>query len=123
MATDWQRVQRTDDGDLPSQVLANERRRLVLAVLAEASAPVALGDLASLVACREAGRGREGIDERTDTIHVALYHKDVPKLDDADLVDWDRDRDVVGPGPDFADGIAFVEAIADAEGGRTGGSR
>lgn len=32
---------------------------------------------------------------------IELYHVHLPKLDDLGLVEWDRDRDLVGRGPDF----------------------
>lgn len=102
-----------DSDDRMWQALADERRRLVLAVLAEATPPIALGDLAGLVARREADRRGGLVDDRVEAIHVSLYHRDVPKLAAADLVDWNRDGDLVRPGTNFQDVLRQIETIAE----------
>lgn len=119
MATDWWTVGSTDDGDRVSRVLADERRRLVLSVVAGAETPIALECLASLVARREADWGRAQADYLVDQVHLALYHRDVPKLADAGVIDWDRTRDVVSPGPGFQEALPLAEAIAEAAGGHS----
>lgn len=116
MATDWRSIGSADDRDRISSAIADERRRLVLAVLAGAETPVSLGDLASRVARREVDQWGGRSDRRADAVHVELYHKDVPKLADIGLVDWDRDRDAVRPGPVFQDALLLVDALAAIEG-------
>lgn len=104
----------TDDVDRLARLLSDERRRLALAVLAEAGGPVSLGTLARLVARREMGREGGRVDDLATAVEISLYHRDVPKLDGVDLVDWDRERDVVRPGAALEDALPLVEAIAAA---------
>ena len=117
MVSDRQSGRSADGRDRISRALGDERRRLVLEVLDTAGTPVALCDLARLVARREADRGGGRVDDRVDADHVARYHKHVPKLDDVGLVDWDRDRDLVRPGRHFEDAIALVDAVFASPGG------
>lgn len=77
-------------------VLARERRRHVLRCLLERAEPVALGELASAVARREA----ETADEAPplDRVRMSLYHTHLPRLADAGAVKYDAEREVVAPG-------------------------
>ena len=76
--------------------LSHSRRRHVLDCLNESERPLALADLAEDVADRETDAPRAEIaDEAVTDVHVALHHNHVPKLVDAGLVDYDRERNVV----------------------------
>ena len=88
-------VAATFDPELPDS-LSDPRRRAVVAVLEDAAAPLALADLASDLVERE--RGPAGGDPDYEAIqrrYVMLYHRHVPKLVDAGLVEFDADRRVV----------------------------
>lgn len=80
--------------------LADERRRVVLDCLAGADAPMAVEDLARQVAARRrwgeepAGRSDPPADA-VHRVHVSLHHAHLPKLDDAGLVEYDPDEQVV----------------------------
>lgn len=89
-------------------VLADARRRRVLQYFRTCSDDVAtVTDLADYVA-----RQTEGDDFRT--VSVALHHKDVPKLVEADLVEYDRQTETVRfVGPEF------VYTVLDRANGRT----
>lgn len=83
--------------------LAKERRRVVLDSLAEAEPPVPVDDLARRVAARErrgdrAGEGEPGPGPPEGAVrraHVSLHHTHLPKLEEAGLLDYDPDDQVV----------------------------
>lgn len=75
-------------------LLADERRRLALAALAERSAPVALESLAADVAAREANGASPSPDE-IDRMAVSLHHVHLPRAADLDVIDYDADANRV----------------------------
>lgn len=77
-------------------VLSNRRRRHVLRCLDEYDDPMALADLADEVAVREHGTALTEISaEEVKRIYVSLYHSHVPRLEDAGVVEYNQDRDLV----------------------------
>jgi hypothetical protein len=71
------------------EALADSRRRLVVQYFLRSSADAAtVTDLARYVADRTP-------DEEFETVAVALHHKDVSKLDEADLVEYDDQTETV----------------------------
>ena len=42
-----------------------------------------------------------GPEAKPESVRLALYHIHLPKLDDAGLIEWDRDRNQVSKGPKF----------------------
>jgi len=75
--------------------LARARRRCILRCLNDAEKPLALADLAAEVANRESQRS--DVDPETvKDVYLSLYHVHIPKLADADLVQYDKDRRTVG---------------------------
>ncbi|WP_232686988.1 DUF7344 domain-containing protein [Halobacterium zhouii] len=89
------------EADALFSCLADARRRAVLECLAERSEPVALDDLADHVASAATEPDRDGRDAQTDAL-VSLIHVDIPKLQHADVVEVNRDADVVSPSDRFA---------------------
>lgn len=76
--------------------LSNQRRRHVLRCLDEYGAPMALADLADEVAVRERGSPLPEIPaEDVKRIYVSLYHNHVPRLEDADVVEYSQKRDLI----------------------------
>ncbi len=73
-----------------------ERRgRYVLYCLRE-HGRLALGDIADEVTVWETGRRLPDVSAETArTVYLALYHTHVPRLERADLVAYDADRDLV----------------------------
>lgn len=72
--------------DIALSVLADEYRRLAVEALFEREGPISVADLAAAVADRHPDeRSRSSETE----IATALHHAHLPKLDDADLVDYD----------------------------------
>jgi hypothetical protein len=88
-------------GLVPSQdaifkLLASQRRRYVLSCLKENEDPIALAALANKVAARENDLPvSEVSEEEIKHIHLSLYHTHIPKLNDADVVEYDQGKDTV----------------------------
>lgn len=79
--------------DVMFEVLKNERRRFVLKHFTEHEGPVALGDLAEHVAAKENDKPRRELTSgERKRVYVGLYQCHLPKMDDADIVDFNRNR-------------------------------
>jgi hypothetical protein len=91
------------DQDTRSRLLADDRRRVLLAVLDPDRRPVALADLARRVAVLECEGATDVESELADArrIYRSLYHVHVPMLADAGIVSFDPDRRTVATGPNF----------------------
>ncbi len=77
-------------------MFANARRRMVLTELSNRQSDVAVETLARHVAAREADATVANVPESTvESVHVSLHHVHLPKLADAEFVEYDReDRSV-----------------------------
>lgn len=99
--------QSTDDSVAPlptSQSLAllsTPRRRETLALLRE-HGHVTLPDIAEAVTVRQLDKEITEIapEEVTDT-YMMLYHSDIPKLVDEDVIVYDQEQDIVATGDNF----------------------
>lgn len=81
-------------------VLAERRRRVALSVLREYDDDLTLADLAEEVARCEATETDRLADISPETVtevYVSLYHDHVPRLVDADLLEYEQERDLVKP--------------------------
>lgn len=82
--------------DAVFSILDTRRRRTTLAVLADHRKTLSLADLADEVAVREHDTRITNLSPTVvDEISSSLYHDHVPVLADADLVAYDRERDLV----------------------------
>lgn len=79
-------------------VLGNRRRRFVIHYLKGHDEPVEIGDLAERVAAWEndCGMGEVTSTQRKRT-YTALQQSHLPVMNDARIVEFDKDRGVVGP--------------------------
>lgn len=76
--------------------LSYSRRRHLLSHLGGSSAPVSLANLADEIAARERDVPLADVpSEEVKRVYASLYHSHVPRLEDADLVEYDRERDAV----------------------------
>ncbi|EMA70547.1 hypothetical protein C461_01197 [Halorubrum aidingense JCM 13560] len=77
-------------------LLSNARRRFVISYLRSQDGPVALNELSRRLAAQE---NDTPVDELTDQqikrIYVSLYQTHLPKLEEAELIEYDRDRSVL----------------------------
>jgi DNA-binding transcriptional ArsR family regulator len=98
--------------DVAFDVLRNARRRYVLYFLREKS-PRELGDLAERIAARENDTTVEGLSSKQrKSVYTALYQTHLPKLADAGVIEYDRDRGVVW----LADAADQLDPYLDARG-------
>jgi hypothetical protein len=72
------------------RLLADDRRRTVLGVLATRTGPIDLMELATVVAVHESDAD-EIPDGALERVAVALHHQHLPKLDEVDVVDYDTE--------------------------------
>lgn len=77
-------------------LLADSRRRILLTRLDSHAKVPAVADIARDIAEYEHGAPvEESRDEVVQRIHVSLYHRHVPRLEDAGIVTYDQDRNTV----------------------------
>jgi hypothetical protein len=80
------------------ELLADERRRLLLEVMRTYGEELTLPDAAEEVAVREHGRQVTELSaELVANVYISLYHDHMPRLVDAGLLEYDQDRDLVIP--------------------------
>lgn len=99
-------------GDLPLgvalELLRNRRRRLVLDALS-ANAPADYDDVVDYVVREEAGLGYSSKERKR--VYVALYQNHVPKLDDADVVEFDGTSKPLMRGGEFGSVYAALRRL------------
>lgn len=84
--------------DATFRLLADRRRRLLLYVMRTHDESLTLPDAAEEVASREIGRPLPTISpERVAEVYHSLYHDHLPRLVDANLLEYDQQRDLVFP--------------------------
>jgi hypothetical protein len=71
------------------RILSDERRRLVLDVLADRTPPVTLDRLAAVIAEREDGLDPDD-QETVERVRIDLHHCHLPKIAAHGIVDYDR---------------------------------
>ena len=76
------------------RLLADERRRTIVAALAEQSSPVTLGELATTLGARETSRGNR---DSHRTLEVRLHHVHLPLMADVGVIDYDPGENRVEP--------------------------
>lgn len=102
------------DTDTFLQLLADENRRRILFLLCETDSirlPDAILPRGQTLSRRPDGsnsgptsEGASGSDERARRqMEIQLHHRHLPKLQRADLIEWDRDTGTVSRGPQFED--------------------
>lgn len=106
--------------------LADSRRRIALSVLGQQYHPISLETLARDVAARESDTPERDVpQDHVDRIIVRLTHAHLPLLEDAGLVDYDTESDLVAYGghPDLRVRWlepSFEEVVVGAETGTAG---
>jgi hypothetical protein len=93
--------------------LCNERRRRALEYLVDSEGWATTRELAESTAAYETGKSiAELSSSERKRVYVALYQCHLPKMDDVDVVEFDKPRGVVELGPNAA---ALDRYLADAE--------
>lgn len=79
--------------DVVFGLLSNERRRLVLRYLVEDQNPTTLSDLAEHIASTQKDKPVTALSSsERKRVYVGLYQCHLPKLDDANVLDYDQGR-------------------------------
>ena len=86
--------------------LANDRRRAVLRDLRRTNGPTSVTEMAE----RLSETGPYSDISRT-RIAIELYHVHLPKLDVADLIEYDADRQRIEEGPELESGLAVLNQL------------
>jgi energy-converting hydrogenase Eha subunit C len=82
--------------DLVYDILSSPRRRYVLYYLRQMDEPIELTALAEQVAAWENETTPDSLtDQERKRVYVSLYQTHIPKLDDADIVSYDKDEGTV----------------------------
>lgn len=84
------------------RVLADKRRRVLLAELEEHTDPVSLDALTSAIVARERDDGGQS---RSDRVRISLHHVHFPLLDELGIVDYDHENNVIEPQRAAIDGL------------------
>ncbi|OVE85174.1 DUF7344 domain-containing protein [Natronolimnobius baerhuensis] len=93
-------------------LLQNERRRMVIRYLRGTEGPVRMRDVAEQVAAWEHETTVEKLtSKQRQRVYIPLYQSHLTKLDDAGVIDYQKDRGIVERKP-FAD---TVDAYLDIE--------
>lgn len=101
------------DEDAIFDVLSERRRRDAIGILDELDGgPVGAREIADRIATDEADSIVREEDEKR--VYVALYQCHLPKLEDADVVEWDRDAKMVAAGRYF-DEVAELRRYVDED--------
>ena len=108
--------------DTTMDIYSHRHRRYVIECLEAYDDPLAMADLADEVAIRDHGAALQNVPAAaTDEIHLALYHWHIPKLVDAQLVDYDQQRDLVRQSDHGDDPETYRAKITvDGDGNRDG---
>lgn len=95
-------------------VLADRRSRRVVSFLRSGATPVAERELAAGLVAAEHDTSREAVsDEEVRAVHVGLVHATLPKLEDVDLLTWDREAGSVTPADHRVYGDPAFEPLLD----------
>jgi hypothetical protein len=98
------------DLDTVFRMLKNHRRRHVVRYLRRHDGVATLSDLAEHMAASEEGTTVEALTSRQrKRVYVSLYQGHLPKMDDADVIEYDRDRGSIEAGPHMEDLETYLD--------------
>ncbi|MEF8773816.1 MAG: hypothetical protein V5A37_03760 [Halobacteriales archaeon] len=93
-------------------LLRNQRRRFVIHYLKAEEGSVELGHLATRVAAWEYGVAPEAVtSSQRKRVYTTLQQSHLPKLDDADIVEFDSSRGVIRPREVLGDITIYLEIV------------
>jgi hypothetical protein len=111
-------VEEAGDADVPPSrddvfdVLANRRRRYALHYLRRQGEPVALSDLAEVIAAWETGKAAVDLSSKErKRIYTALQQFHLPKMDEKGLLVYDRHRGVVSLAETTTDLDVYLDVV------------
>lgn len=91
--------------------LSDPHRRLIIRTLSDDSTPIALETLSQRIV-----EHRTAIsEEEPQEIAIDLYHRHLPKLEEADLVDVDSEFNAIQEGDRFERAESLLDEVAEYE--------
>lgn len=100
--------------DTVFELLSSPRRRYVLYLLREAGEPVELTTLAEQVAAWENETDIDDITEQErKRVYVSLYQTHIPRLDDAGIVEYDKETGMVALAAEATGIDAYLDSSND----------
>ncbi|MFW5905545.1 MAG: DUF7344 domain-containing protein [archaeon] len=98
------------------EVLSNRRRRYAVHAIKQEGEAVELGDVAERVASWEydVAESELSYDERK-RVYTALQQSHLPKMDDAGIVAYDKERGVIEPQPALEDADVYLDIVQGRE--------
>lgn len=97
-------------------ILSNQRRRHTLHYLQQRDEQVDLRELSEQISAWENDVQPEEITHRDrKTVYTALRQTHLPKMDDADVVNWDSNRGYIEPAEEFDDVEVYLELVPQDE--------
>lgn len=98
-------------------VLANQRRRFAVHLLKREEADkLAIGDMAEQIAAWENGiEAAEITGNERKRVYTALQQSHLPKMDDAGVVNFNKDRGVVEPTPALRNVDLYMDVVEGKE--------
>ena len=91
-------------------VLRNQRRRLLLDLLQEASGPLTVRELSERIGAIEADQDPPPRSVR-QSVYVSLLQTHLPKLDELGIVDYEEEGRLVGVGDGLREVAVYLETV------------
>lgn len=83
------------------RILSSSRRRYIIFFLHEEGESVSLNELATRIAAEENDRPVEEVtDSERQRVYISLYQTHLPKLEEADIIEYDEDERMVTLSPE-----------------------
>jgi len=102
--------------DVQFDILKNQRRRLVLNYLFDVDNPVSLGTLSEHVAGVENDKDPRALDsQERKRAYVGLYQCHLPRMHDAGVIDFNKNRGMIELGPHAEDLKPHLEQTDDED--------
>lgn len=98
------------------EVLSNKRRRYVVHALSDSESAIDLGSLAERVAAWEYDLPLEQVDHRErKRVYTALQQSHLPMMDEAGVVQFDKQRGTVEPTPALEEVDVYMDVVRGRE--------
>lgn len=94
--------------DQVASLLTTSRRIDVIEILAREREPTTLNDLADTITRRETGRIDTDVRK---SVYITCYQSHLDQLAEHDVVEWDKDRGRIAPGPELDAYHAAVQEL------------
>lgn len=98
------------------ELCQEQHRRIILAVLATEKRSLTVNDLTKAIVKHNHHTALlEVSEEESRQIRISLHHIHIPKLEDLSLIEYDQERQLVEPTPQFDQLQPQLSAVIDAD--------